>query len=502
MDLPVKHAVEAPTQGNREPCILLTSYGTGAGVGKKLGVAGYSHDIVAKIYRPLLEKIGKVVLVDDPRGELIPLAEAARRDGLFPLQFSITPFQDAFLPQSLPSVIAPAWEFPDVPDHEFGGNPQNNWPATANRCTRVVVSGKFTADALQRRGTTVPIDIVQVPVADSLFDIPTWSPEQTVEMHCRHIELRHQEPERAVVQLPSADDSPKRRQINLRSAVLPMARGIYRYAVRPVLGNRFARSLRDALRVGRHTWRSQKLVSGQQLKASTLRLSGIVYTSIFNPNDGRKNWHDLLTGFLVAMADRPDVTLVIKLVTSDPVSVGQFMLWYRQRMISHQCRVVLVTGFLPDEQMQDLIRATTYYIQTTKAEGNCLPLMDSLAAGRPGISPNHSAMSDYFDQRFGHVIQSSPEPAAWPHDPRGGIQTTWARIDWSSVVTALQESYRQVTSHWADYQAMSERAREHMSAWASCSSIQPRLEQVIRQAIESAEDGSAADGNVHDKIAA
>ncbi len=88
---------------------------------EKLGVAGYSHDIVAKIYRPLLEKIGKVVLVDDPRSELIPLAEAARRDGLFPLQFSITPFQDAVLPQSLPSVIAPAWEFPDVPDHEFDG---------------------------------------------------------------------------------------------------------------------------------------------------------------------------------------------------------------------------------------------------------------------------------------------------------------------------------------------------------------------------------------------
>ncbi len=152
--------------------------------------------------------------------------------------------------------------------------------------------------------------------------------------------------------------------------------------------------------------------------------------------------------------------------------------------------------------MQDLIRATTFYIQTTKAEGNCLPLMDSLAAGRPGISPNHSAMSDYFDQRFGHVIQSSPEPAAWPHDPRGGIQTTWARIDWSSVVTALQDSYRQVTSHLADYQAMSEIAREHMSAWASCSSIQPRLEKVIRQAIESAEEGSAAGGDVHEKIAA
>ncbi len=233
-----------------------------------------------------------------------------------------------------------------------------------------------------------------------------------------------------------------------------------------------------------------------------LRLNGIVYTSIFNPNDGRKNWHDLLTSFLIAMRDRPDVTLVIKLVTNDPVSVGQFMVWYQQRKISHKCRLVLITGFLSDEQMQDLIRATTFYFQTTKAEGNCLPLMDSLAAGRPGISPNHSAMSDYFDERFGHVIRSSPEPAAWPHDPRGGIQTSWARIDWSSVVQALQASYHQVTSHWDDYQAMSDRSRAHMSDWAGCPSIQLRLEQVIRQVMERVEECPEENGSLHDRIAA
>ncbi len=502
MDSPSPRGVPRAVDTYPPVCILLTSYGTGAGAGKKLGVAGYSHDIVAKIYRPLLEQIGRVVLVDDAQAELIPLAEQARREGLFPLQFSVTPFQDVFLPPSFPSIVAPAWEFPDVPDHMFAGNPQNDWPATADRCARVIVSGRFTADALRRGGATVPIDLVQVPVADGLFQVPLWDPSQTTELHCRHIVLNGRQPGHTVASPFAERDAVPQRTIDWRAGMRSMARSVYRMAVRPVIGDRLARSLRDALRVGRLTWQAYQNVQHHDPRLAPLSLSGVVYTSIFNPNDGRKNWHDLLTAFLVAMRDRPDVTLVVKLVTNDPVSVGRFVQWYHQRQLPHQCRVVVVTGYLSDEEMQNLIQASTFYYQATKAEGNCLPLMDYLAAGRPGISPNHSAMSDYFDERFGHVIRSSPEPAAWPHDPRGGIQTTWGRIDWSSIVEALHTSYHQATADFSSYQAMSRTAREHMAAWAGIDSVQPRLEQAIRRVIqESRHDGFPVNGEV-ERIAA
>ena len=50
-----------------KPAILLSSYGTGANVGKNLGVPGYSHDIVMQLYVPILEKWGKVIPVQNPK---------------------------------------------------------------------------------------------------------------------------------------------------------------------------------------------------------------------------------------------------------------------------------------------------------------------------------------------------------------------------------------------------------------------------------------------------
>ena len=65
-----------------------------------------------------------------------------------------------------------------------------------------------------------------------------------------------------------------------------------------------------------------------------------------------------------------------------------------------------------------LCRATTFYVTTTKAEGNCLPVMDYLAAGRPAVSPCHTALGDYFGPDVGFVVESHPEPAASPQDRR------------------------------------------------------------------------------------
>ena len=45
-----------------------------------------------------------------------------------------------------------------------------------------------------------------------------------------------------------------------------------------------------------------------------VKLTGIIYTALLSTFDRRKNWTDILTAFLAAFAERPDVTLVIKLI--------------------------------------------------------------------------------------------------------------------------------------------------------------------------------------------
>ena len=57
------------------------------------------------------------------------------------------------------------------------------------------------------------------------------------------------------------------------------------------------------------------------LPSSPVTLGGILFSSIFNLGDRRKNHQDLLSAYLLAFQDREDVTLVIKLATTRSASI-------------------------------------------------------------------------------------------------------------------------------------------------------------------------------------
>src|SRR5262249_36204783 len=76
-----------------------------------------------------------------------------------------------------------------------------------------------------------------------------------------------------------------------------------------------------------------------------LELSGVVYTLILNPFDLRKDWQDLLSALLLALGDRPDVTLVLKLVVCSeltPQAVNGMLHYYGKFGLDHSCKIVLL----------------------------------------------------------------------------------------------------------------------------------------------------------------
>jgi hypothetical protein len=196
----------------------------------------------------------------------------------------------------------------------------------------------------------------------------------------------------------------------------------------------------------------------------------LVYTSVFNLGDERKNPHDLVTAFLLAFRHRPDVTLVLKLATT-PETELHYVEKIRQQClgygIDHYCRIVVITDYLSDDQLLDLFRVTTFYVNTSRAEGACLPLQQALACGRPAIAPAHTAMADYMDDRVGFVVDSHPEPTHWPHEPQKQIKTSWQRLVWPSLHDQYVRSAELATSDLAGYAAMGERAVARMKNHAS-----------------------------------
>ncbi|MEN6405242.1 MAG: hypothetical protein ABFC77_02100 [Thermoguttaceae bacterium] len=460
--------------------VIVTSYLTDSPNGKNLGCPGYSYDFVVRLFAPLLEQWGELTVV---AAEDVDRAVAeARLRGREPIHVSFLPLQDVRLAADAPNVVVPAWEFPDIPDHEFDGKPENNWVAMAAKCDSLIVGGPFTRDAFRKAGVQTPIQIVQVPTPDEYFQVPWWTPDRHTLLECPGHGFSWCEPE-----LPSLPSHEGRRQ-GLKRAVRGGVRALCRDVGRFILRDRLYRTIRVASHFGRCEWRGESAgirpAAMPVSSESQLDLSGVVYTSIFNPSDSRKNWGDLLTAFLWALRDCEDATLVLKLVANRPEIVNWVWNFCHRSGISHRCRVVFVPTFLSDGQLIELATGTTYYLTTTRAEGNCLPLLNYLAAGRPGISPCHTAISDYFGRDVGFVVESHPEPAAFPHDSQLRKTTTWHRLVWTSLVEEIRRSYEIAKHDRSAYGRLARNAREKMLHWNSNAVVASRLQESLRSVVE------------------
>jgi glycosyltransferase involved in cell wall biosynthesis len=130
------------------------------------------------------------------------------------------------------------------------------------------------------------------------------------------------------------------------------------------------------------------------------------------------------------------------------------------------CRIVLLAGYLDDDNYQRMIALTSYVVNTSYGEGQCLPLMEFMSAGKPAVAPNSSAMADYITTANAFVVASSREMTCWPHDPRQAYRTYRYRIDFESLVHAFKTSYS-VRTDQRRYESMSSCAlnslREHCS---------------------------------------
>ncbi len=207
----------------------------------------------------------------------------------------------------------------------------------------------------------------------------------------------------------------------------------------------------------------------------TVLLDGVVYTSIFNPADGRKNWGDMLTAFCHAFRDEARATLLLKMTHRHPGAfMGRFH-YLMQTIGPVRCRIILLHGFLDDVAFRQLAEVTTYALNTSHGEGLCLPLMEYMSLGIPAVSPCHTAMLDYVNAENSFILSSSPEPHIWPHDPSERLSTLRQRIDRAALVQAYRDSFDLAIHHPQRYQQMSQAARISLRAFCEKSVVRDAL---------------------------
>jgi hypothetical protein len=440
-----------------------------------LGHAEYSYYFVLRAFRPVLETIGAVVTVRDVgeedsdgksrevldvAGQIEAVVEIARRLGHPALHLSFSPPHRTPLGLAAPTIPVFAWEFYEIPCESWDDEPRHDWRAVLTRLGAAITHSAFAVRVVRAAmGEAFPIVAIPAPVWDRFAALgePTGA-------------------------------TPARGGRTLASGVplLDTGRGD---ALGSPIGARATvevdlDEIRAEMRGGRPS--SPRTSPGA---TTPLALDGVVYTTVLSPCDGRKNWPDLLRAFCLALRDRDDATLVMKLVVAAPTAVPDFA---RElvRLRPFRCRVVVLDAFLSDEDYARLARASTYAVNASSGEGQCLPLMEYMSAGKPAVTPDHTAMADYVDAENAFIVATSLEPASWPQDSRALYRTSRHRLDMASLMAAFRESHRVAREDPERYRAMSRHATERLRAHCSAAVVREKLVRFLEPRLRAA--GTAA----------
>lgn len=409
-------------------------------IAQNLGRSEYSYYFVLKEYRPVLERLGRVVEVADPLTEVDALYEECRASGEPCVFLSFSPPHRTPVHLMCPTLPVFAWEFSTIPNEPFAGEPRNDWRTVLQACGAAITHSSYTVNAV-RDAMDSDYPIVAVPA-------PVWD-----RFAARGAPLQGQSPN-GPVRLKIKGLVADSRKLDLNA-----------FAPRP-------------LRMGKG------LDFHAPVREQELLLDGVVYTSVFNPGDGRKNWEDMLSAFCVTFREVEDATLVLKLTHHDAEEALSDILHHLYKNQSYRCRIVLIYGYLADADYERLVQATRYVVNTSYGEGQCLPLMEFMSCGKPAVAPRTTAMIDYLSADNAFLIDSTDELTAWPHDPRNAFRTLRYVTNWTSLCTAYRASYAVAKDDPQRYAQMAAQAVSSLQDFCSQAVAEQRLQVFLGQLFE------------------
>jgi glycosyltransferase involved in cell wall biosynthesis len=418
--------------------IIVHSAETKGSIAANIGAKDYSYYFVLEKYRKVLSTIADVVEVRNPEQEVDVIYNQCQAKGRFCLFLSFTPPFKTATELKCPTMSVFAWEYMTIPTDTWGEEPRNDWRNVFRKHGCAITHSSFAVRAVQKAmGEDFPVWSIPAPVWDDYTKLnskgKTSAPSEGFDLSFKGI----------VVDFQGCNSVPASEEVN-------------------------------------QNFIEQRLSQEGDTELN-VHLKGIIYTTVFNPNDGRKNWMDLLWGFIWAFREVEDVTLVMKLAYYDFEAIRAMVINEIQKMAPFKCRVVALHGYLNDHEYAKLVRESTYVVNSAHGEGQCLPLMEYMSAGIPALAPAHTAMEEYINEDNAFVIGSSLEWIPWPHDPRHTLRTFRYRINWESLYHAYLESYQVAKNDPIRYAHMSKCAVQSLKRYCSEAVVKERLKIVLRR---------------------
>lgn len=398
---------------------------TASSIGGDLGRADYSYYFVMRSYLPVLETLGTVREIADPQSEADQWHRRAVADGEYCVLLCFAPPHRVPVGLACPVVPVIAWEYDSLPDTPWAGRRGTDWLRVLAILGSTITHSGFTARVV-REAIRPDYPVVSVPA-------PVWDRfAPLAERRC------------------APGTSGAERGVSLAGTLMD---------------SRSCDFAADA----------EALLAGHPPQSQRLVLDGVVYTAVFCPLDGRKNWEDLLTAFCWAFRDEADCTLVMKLVHHDRDEAVREVLAELRRLPPVAARIVLLHAYLDDAQYENLLCATDFAVNSSLGEGQCLPLMEYMSAGVPAIAPAHTAMLDYLDAASGFPVRAHQELYHWPEDMGLILRTRRFRPEWEGLRQAYERSRALRLGDPQAYARMSAAAQENLRRYCSQAVAHDRL---------------------------
>ncbi len=342
--------------------------------GASLGKANYSYAFAANGFVSALEDGGYVIsTVENP--EFFPAPRANHSKKMVHINFAPPPL--ARVMKGAYNILHFAWEFSRIPSdaETVSPHPFENWGRQLAAFDEIWLPSNYAVSVIS--------GIVNKPVC--------W--------------------------VPSPISAPKKKVSRTkpggRSAHLRKLRDIswVPLSIFPRLQGNFAN----------HAINRARLTS-EVIQSASEKSIPPIFLTILNPHDKRKQLKPLLGAFCEFSKTYKDAVLLIK--TSSPDDTNKTI---NDRILNYQIaddadlvrpyvsqNVWIFNGALSSEQLESLYDLASFFVCTSRAEGQNLPLLEAMAHGCVPVSVDHTAMADYIDEENSVVIPSylSQPPAA------------------------------------------------------------------------------------------
>ncbi len=317
------------------------------------GPAGRALDALA----PALERLGDWREIEHPEISLAHAAARAEAEGFRAVHLAIGRLDACYLTPAVPTALVSLWDYPDLPTRDLARNGRSNGRRVANHLDLILAPSRVNAETFRRAGVSTPVDLLPIPSRAGWSDLPTWGHGLPVTVACRHVclvDVAEVEPEPLAVMTGHAgvpatlkarivrDGKRRLRRLKpyLSNATVQRLDAIkQKYApivLRPnpvrLLSRVAAKGYRRLLRrwisddAHRHLVGLKNRVIGRpadrkdedsEVESGRLALSGLVYSAEVDFSDPTTDESVLLSACLHAFRDRPDVTIVVQLATTE-----------------------------------------------------------------------------------------------------------------------------------------------------------------------------------------